>query len=242
MEILSLNNARIKQFCKYHEKKTREIDQRFLVENEHLIQEAIQANQLETLILPIGSSYPFDGEILFVTPEILNKLKMNVSAPSMVGVCKMKKAQAIQNRVILLDDVQDPGNVGTIIRSAYSFGFDSVVLSNKCADLYNDKVVRSTQGALFHMNVVRGNLIDFVKQCQSNAIPVYATTLEEADGLASFENPKKLALVFGNEGEGVSQVIQAMADQRIFIEMNQFESLNVAVAAGICCYWFRSLE
>lgn len=241
MEITSLSNARIKQFCKYHDKKAREIDQRFLVENEHLIQEAIQANLLETLIIPIGSNYEFDGEILYVTPEIMNKLKMNVSAPTLVGVCKMKKAHPIHKRLVLLDDVQDPGNVGTIIRSAYSFGFDSVVLSNKCADLYNDKVVRSTQGALFHMNVIRGNLIDFVKQCRSNQIPVYATTLEEAKGLSSFENPDSVALVFGNEGEGVSKGIQAMADERIFIEMNQFESLNVAIAAGICCYWFRSL-
>lgn len=240
MLITSTTNAKVKQWSKYHEKKYREKDQRFLIENEHLIQEAIQANLLETLILLEGNHFSFNGEMVHVSEEVMHKLKMNVSLPSMMGVCKMKKAKSeLGQRILLLDDIQDPGNGGTMIRSAYSFGFDSVIFSNKSVDIYNEKLIRSTQGALFHMNVIRGNLEDFIHLCKKNHIPVVATALKDSKPLSEFEVYDSLALVFGNEGAGISDKILSLADERLTIEMNHFESLNVAIAAGICMYYFR---
>lgn len=242
MIITSTNNQKIKDWCKLHEKKHREKQQRFLIENEHLIQEAIHANLLETLIVleNTSHSFHFDGEVVFVNEPVMNKLKSNSSMPSYMAVVKMPKLQgSLGNRIILCDDIQDPGNVGTMIRSAYSFGFDTLIVSNASVDIYNEKVIRSTQGALFHMNVLRGNLLDFIHKFKKEDYKIYATTLTNAKGLSTFENPEKLVLLFGNEGAGVSQKLIDECDENIFIEMNRFESLNVAMACGICTYWFR---
>ena len=116
----------------------------------------------------------------------------------------------------------------------------SFIVSNLSADLYNDKTLRSTQGAIFHMNVCRGNLVDFITLLKRKDYKIYATSLKDAKGLSEFKNEEKIVLIFGNEGRGVRQELLEMADDRIFIEMNRFESLNVAMAATICCYWFRS--
>lgn len=244
MIITSTSNAKIKQFAKYHEKKHREKDQKFLIENEHLIQEAIQAGLLKTLLVLQNESYPsFDGEVIEVNEDVMNKLKSNVSTPKMIGVCMMMNNQKdIGRRVILLDDVQDPGNAGTIIRTAYSFGFDSVILSNKSVDLYNEKLIRSTQGAFFHLPIIRGDLKDFITKLQNQNIPVLATSLRNATPLSQVDKVQDVALIFGNEGSGVRDEILDMADQRIYIEMNRFESLNVAQAASICAYVFRKDE
>lgn len=142
MEIRSVNNARIKEWCKLHEKKHREKQQKFLIENEHLIREAMQAQLLDTLILreDCELSFDFEGEVIVVSQEVMNKLKMNVSCPDCMGVCHMPKVSAhLGNRIICCDDVQDPGNVGTMIRSAHSFGFDTCIVSDRSVDLYNEK-------------------------------------------------------------------------------------------------------
>ena len=243
MEIIrSQNNTKIKNWCKLHEKKYREKEQMFLIENEHLILEALQANLVDTLILLEDKmkEFDFDGKKVVVSEEVMKKLKMSTSLPLCMALIRMPKFnEKIGNKIILCDDVQDPGNLGTMIRSAYSFGFDTFVVSRNSVDIYNDKVVRSTQGALFHMNVLRGDLVDFINKLKKEDYAVYATALKNAKGLSNFENKEKVALIFGNEGAGVSDKILEMADENIFIEMSRFESLNVAMACGICCYWFR---
>lgn len=243
MEVIrSLNNTKIKNWCKLHEKKYREKEQMFLVENEHLIQEALNAHLVLNLILLENKTFSFEyeGNVTIVSEEVMKKLKMSQSLPTCMALVKMPKFNPnLGNRIILCDDIQDPGNVGTMIRSAYSFGFDTFIVSNNSVDIYNDKTIRSTQGALFHMNVLRCDLVDMITKIKKDGIPVYATALKNAKGLSSFENPQKVALIFGNEGAGVSKKILEMSDENIFIEMSRFESLNVAMACGICCYWFR---
>lgn len=244
-EITSVSNPKVKQWVKYHEKKHRDRDGLFLVEGEHLIQEAIQAGLLKTLILSADCPYTFafDGECFMVTEEIMKKLRSTVSVNNCIGVCQMKDSHvSLGDKVILLDDVQDPGNAGTIIRTAYSFGFDAVVFSGHSVDIYNEKLIRSTQGALFHMSVLKGHLPDIINKLKQDGIPVYGTSLRNAKGLSEFKNQAQTALVFGNEGNGVSEEILDLCDEHLFIEMSQFESLNVAVAAGICCYAFRKRE
>lgn len=244
-EITSVSNPKVKQWVKYHEKKYRDRDGLFLVEGEHLIQEAIQADLLVTLIVTKDCPYTFDftKECYLVSDEIMKKLRTTVSMNTCLGVCKVKDQHvSLGDKVILLDDVQDPGNAGTIIRTAYSFGFDAVVFSGRSVDIYNEKVIRSTQGALFHMSVLKAHLPDIIRKLKADGSVVYATSLHDAKGLMNFKNQAKVALVFGNEGSGVSDAILELCDDRIFIEMDRFESLNVAVAAGICCYAFRKQD
>ena len=142
-------------------------------------------------------------------------------------------------RIIVLDDVQDPGNVGTIIRTALSFGYDAVLLSAHSCDIYNEKVIRSTQGALFHIPVIRGDVHEMLIKLKQSKIKILATSLRDATALRKIRIPEAFALVFGNEGKGVSEEVLQLADTHVYIEMHTFESLNVAVAAGICMYAFK---
>jgi len=155
------------------------------------------------------------------------------------AVLRMQSHPASGPRLVALDGVQDPGNLGTIIRTAVSFGFDEVILSPDCADLYNEKTVRATQGALFHIPCARGDLGEAIAGLKQQGFAVHATALDSSVPLQQLEETEKMAFVFGNEGQGVTEKIQKESDSRVRIEMEGFESLNVAVAAGIVMYRFR---
>lgn len=241
MEITSLTNAKVKTWAKLKEKKYRDREQQFLIEGEHLIQEAYRANLLDCLIVEKGCAYPvYEGvEVYEVTADILRKLTSLVSKETLLGVCRYVVKQKITgDRLVVLDQVQDPGNLGTIIRSALSFGYDGIVLSHTCVDLYNEKVIRSTQGAIFHIPVYRDVLTKVLPELQKQGIHLYVTSLHEAKPLRTIEKKERFALVFGNEGQGVSEEVLALGNESIMIEMKTFESLNVAVAASICMYEF----
>ncbi|MEG0695303.1 MAG: RNA methyltransferase [Erysipelotrichaceae bacterium] len=241
MEITSKNNDKVKQWVRYQEKKYRELDQMFLVEGLHLIEEAHKAGLIECLIMKKGFASPYkEYSIYEVNDEIMKKISCSVSGSDIIAQVHFpQNNKQLGNRIILLDDVQDPGNVGTMIRSALSFGFDQVILSLGCADVYNEKVVRSTQGAIFHLSILRQDLTRIIPLIKAEKTPVYATDLKASKGLSTIEKSNKVALVFGNEGNGIHRELLNLCDQNIIIEMNQFESLNVAVAAGICMYHFR---
>lgn len=244
MEITSTSNTKVKNWVKYHQKKYRDQDQRFLIEGEHLIEEAMHANALECLIIRMGCENPFSDayEVYYVSDEIMERLSTNVSKVDYIGVCYQQKI-CFSNftKVLFLDDVQDPGNLGTIIRSAYSFGFEGIFVSKGCVDVYNEKVIRSTQGALFHIPVKQVEIKEVIPFLKEKGYHVYATALRDAKPLANYQNEDKVALVFGNEGKGIREDIIALCDSSIKIEMVAFESLNVAVAAGICMYHFRKI-
>lgn len=241
MEITSLTNSKVKQWVKYKERKHREKDHKFLIEGEHLIQEAHMAHCIDCLIVEQGTTVSYQAYPIYeVTAEILKKLSDCVSGTTMMAVCSYVSNETLQgSKYIILDDVQDPGNVGTIIRTAHSFGFDCILLSPKCADVYNDKVIRSTQGALFHIPVVRGDIVTYMDVLKENNVKIYATSLHDAKPLSEVVVQKPCAIVFGNEGAGVQPDVIKKADISVYIEMETFESLNVAVAAGICMYTFK---
>lgn len=241
MEITSLTNAKVKQWAKYKEKKHRDKEQQFLIEGEHLIEEAHKAGIIDCILVEQGrENFLPEYESYEVTKEILHKLSDSTSGTYIMAVCHMKHTAPQQLRkVVVLDDVQDPGNLGTIIRSAYSFGFDGIYLSKHCVDAYNEKVVRSTQGAIFHIPVIRKDRLETLAELKQAGVRVYATSLHEATPLQQTPIQHPCALVFGNEGNGVSKEVLEISDERVFIEMETFESLNVAVAAGICMYYFK---
>lgn len=241
MEITSLTNTKVKNWAKLKEKKHRDQAQCFLVEGEHLIMEAHAANCLECLIVLKGSVYPqIQGMPVYeVTKEVIQKLTSLTSLETLLGVCRMPNMEEqVYTRVVVLDGVQDPGNLGTIIRTAISFGYEAVILSHDCADAYNEKVIRSTQGALFHIPMIRGQLDELLPRFKQQGMTLYATALQNAVPLSTITPSECFALIFGNEGSGVREKTLSMCDHTIKIEMKTFESLNVAVAAGICMYKF----
>ncbi|MEE8806830.1 MAG: RNA methyltransferase [Lactimicrobium sp.] len=237
--ITSLQNARIKEWTKLHNKKDRDVCGCFLVEGEHLIQEALKENCVDVIITDQDCPLSFTNTVM-VTPAIMKKLSANVSAVHLIAVCHKKKWEKKEmKRVVLLDGVQDPGNLGTLVRTAQSFCFDAVICSHACADLYNEKTVRSTQGALFHQPVFYEDLNDAITMLQQDHFAIIGTSLQSSVPMASIDRQDKMAFVLGNEGNGVSSQILAMCDKNMRIEMSGFESLNVAVAGGIIMYHFR---
>ncbi|MFV0381487.1 MAG: TrmH family RNA methyltransferase [Breznakia sp.] len=242
MEITSTQNEKVKLWHKYHQKKYRDRDHCFLVEGEHLLEEALKAQVLQVLLIRKHSKIPFDfgGEIYIVSDAVMNKLSLHVSKVSYMGVVRKTKVM-VKNptHILLLDDVQDPGNVGTLLRSAYSFGFDSVYMSEKCADIYNEKVIASSQGALFYLHIERLCLKTKIESLKANDFCICATALMDAKPLSVFSKEKKIALILGNEGSGVNTSLMKKSNANIKIETIRFESLNVAIAGSICMYYFR---
>ena len=141
---------------------------------------------------------------------------------------------------VLLDHLADPGNVGTIVRTADAAGFDGVVLAPESVDIYNPKTQRAMQGSQFHINLIMENLPTVIKEMQDNAIPVYASLLDQnAKRLPEFEKVPQVGIVIGNEAHGVTTEIAKMSDEKLYIPIKgQAESLNAAVAAGIIIYYF----
>ena len=132
--------------------------------------------------------------------------------------------------------MQDPGNLGTIIRSSASFNFDTIVLSETSVDLYNDKVIRASEGMIFHTNVIRCNIIELVKELKNNNYNIYTTDVAGGDILSELDFNEKFAIIIGSEGAGVGN-IKELADKKIYIPMNKkCESLNASVAASIIMY------
>ncbi len=236
--IKSLQNAKVKNLVRLHQKKYRDETGLFLVEGDHLISEARKAGILHYVITD-EDDCPYE-KYLLVTPEIMKKISTNVSAVHRIGVCeKCKMTVKEPKRVLLLDDVQDPGNLGTLIRTAVSFSFDAICCSKHTVDVYNEKVIRSTQGALFYIPVIYSDLTQTIETLKHDDFTIVGTSLHEASGMRSFSAQEKMAFVLGNEGQGVSDEILSLCDAKLFIEMQGFESLNVAVAGGIVMYTFQ---
>lgn len=240
MLITSLDNEKIKKYIKLKEKKYRDLYQQFIVEGEHLVIEAYRSGLLEEILIDQDEVTVLDVPITYVTKEILAKLSTLETPTHIVGICKKKEEDSnLGNKLLLLDRIQDPGNLGTIIRSSKAFGVDTVVLGEGCVDLYNDKVIRSTQGIGFHMNIVTRNLKELVLELKENDIPVFGTKVEYGEDIRTLNSrdKEKYALIMGNEGRGVDSEILDLCDKYIYIELDSdVESLNVAIASSILLY------
>ena len=190
------------------------------------------------VILTEDKELETNKEILYVTHEIMKKLSNLDTPPEMIGVCKINDNNKVKGNIILaLDDIQDPGNLGTIIRSAVAFNIKTILLSENTVDLYNPKVLRSTQGLLFYTNVIRCDLEKELKKLKEEQYSIYVTNVEEGKEINKMNVAEKLVLVMGNEGNGVSSNIKSLKDENIYIKTNNLvESLNVGVATSILLY------
>lgn len=237
MIITSLDNKEIKRYYKLKQKKYRDIEKLFLVEGEHLVIEANKAFLL-TKVITTEDNFDYPNKII-VTEEIMKKLSSLDTPPNIIGVCKMKEEKSkLGNRVLILDDIQDPGNMGTIIRSSVAFNVDSIIVSENTVDIYNPKVVRATQGLLFYQNIIRRDLEKEIELLKKDNYYILATNVLDGTNIKDIDiSNKKLALIMGNEGNGVRDCVAKLADKNIYIETNKLvESLNVGVATSILLY------
>jgi len=238
MLITSLNNEHIKELCKLNTKKYRDESDTFLIETKHLVLEAYKEGIIKELILEKDEIFPLDVPITYVTRPILKKLS-NTESPSnvMAVVSKRKENKNIGEKILILDHIQDPGNLGTIIRSAVAFNIDTIVLSKDTVDLYNPKVVRSNQGMMFHINIITRDIVPFIKELKDNDYKIIGTKVTNGKDVKDASIYSHFALVIGNEGKGISNEVDELCDEYLYIKMsNLCESLNASVAASILMY------
>lgn len=237
MLITSLDNQKIKDIKKLQTKKYREKTSLFLVEGEHLVLEAYKAGCLETLILKDGFEYDLNVNTISVTENVLKYISELDTPQPMMGICHKKEVSSTKGNIIILDNVQDPGNLGTIIRSAVAFNFDTIVLSNDSVDVYNSKVVRASQGLLFNVNIKIGDLTEIIPELKKDGYQIYGTKVTNGNDVKSIAKNSLFAIIMGNEGNGMSDVVSELCDSFVYINMNdKCESLNVGVAASILMY------
>lgn len=238
-KITSLQNKKVKEWCLLHKKKYRDETHTFLIEGEHLIEEALKEGIVDTILYSEICPFSFEQKIE-VTESILEKISDNPSGASYIAIChKLDSEPKEYNRILMLDGIQDPGNLGTLIRTAVSFSFDAIYCSKETVDLYNEKVIRSTQGAFFHIPVIYKDLNEVITSLKEKGVQIVSTALENAKNMKDIPVSEKMAFILGNEGQGVSKECIQNSDVCLRIEMNGFESLNVGVAGGIIMYEYR---
>lgn len=236
MLITSINNKNVISWAKLKKSKYQKQNKQFIIEERLLVEEAIKAGLNCIVISREGIDIKSDYT---VTDAIMKKISNNESLNDVVAVCDFYDIEPKKlEKIVYLDNVQDPGNVGTIIRTAHSFGFDQVVLANNTVSKYNHKLVGAAKGSMFHISITHDlSLKDYI----DDGYTVYATALDDqAKKVEDFKIKDKAIIVFGNEGSGVSSEILDLSSERVYVEMSNFDSLNVAVSAGIVLYYFRN--
>lgn len=233
--ITSMTNNTIKELMKLKQKKYRQTS--YLVEGEHLVEEALKKGVVEQII----STKQIDDTTLVVSPEVMAKLAFTPSPQSIMAKCSMTShtCDFTKKKYLLLDRLQDPGNVGTLIRSALAFGYEEVILSNGSVDIYNDKVLRSMQGAHFSIPCVYGDLSDIIPLLQQQDVYVLGSALENGKDIACIDKQEKMAIIMGNEGNGMDPALLALCDGIGYIPIETIESLNVAIAGAIMMHQYK---
>lgn len=245
--IHSAQNPQIKLWRKLLTKKERDKTGTFLVEGFHLVEEALKANRVIDLIINEETEIPQRWDygstpVTTVTSEIIRELSETETPQGILAVCEgtTKESKVEGRQLLLIDAVQDPGNLGTMIRTADAAGMDGVVVGHGSVDIYNSKVIRSAQGSHFHLPVIRGDLKEWVRKLGEQNIPIYGTSLENGHIYTETSPTNAFALIVGNEGSGVDQELLKMTAKNLYIPIfGKSESLNVAVATGILLYYLK---
>lgn len=244
--ITSIQNYQVKSWRKLHTRKHRKNEKRFLIEGFHLIEEAVNSGwEIEMVIVREGVDIPstlVQQNITFVNTRVFKEISQTKTPQGIAAVVKMREFSNKDSKfVLLVDAVQDPGNLGTIIRTADAAGFSHVVLGQGTVDLYNDKVIRATQGSIFHISITQANLSEEIKTLQEKNYTIIASALENATDYRSVEVEGKAALIVGNEGTGIQKEMIQVVDKVVKIPIyGEAESLNVSIAAGILMYHMRN--
>lgn len=221
---------------------------RFIVEGYHLVNEASKTNLLEAIISTDEKELKKINNVkrYLVNDAIINKIATTKNPQNILGIVKMLD-HSITNlvpiikenktKLIMLDDVNDPGNLGTIIRTAAGLGYDGIIMSPNTVDLYNEKVIRSTQGVMFKIPIIKANLQEVIKMLKKEKVFCIGTALTNAKDVKHITKKDKFAICLGNEAKGISKEVLDNMDENVKIAMNNdVESLNVSIAAGIIMY------
>lgn len=229
--IESVNNERIKEYSKLNSKKYRDESGLFIVEGEHLVEEALKK------CVPVDI-FSLDDSHTMVSEAVMRKLSNLNTPPNVLAVVKKPEEAPISGNILVLDGIQDPGNLGTIIRSAVAFGIDTIITSEDTVDYLNTKVLRASEGMVFNINIVEKDLNEVLPKLKSTH-KLYTTNVVNGSDVSKIDIVKPYVIVMGNEGNGVKKETSELCDEAIYIPMNdKCESLNVGIATSIILYEF----
>lgn len=246
--ISSPKNEKIKELVKLQTAKGRKKAGMYLIEGEHLVEEAFKEKaQIKLIVVTSNRLEDYENllaqtnvQVLVVSQDVFHKLSMTETTQGILAVVEIVKQEILphKGRLIVLDAVQDPGNLGTIVRTSDAAGFDAVILGTGTVDLYNDKVLRSMQGSHFHIPVFQANLQEYLPILKEKGVQVAVTALHrDSKDYSVLQGAIDVAIVVGNEGQGVSDDVIDLADVVVTIPMfGKAESLNVAIASALLMY------
>lgn len=248
--IESKENSLFKETKKLKEKRNRSKEGKYIIEGFRLVQEAFKANmEIEYLVISEGSEdklneylneYINEEKIYIMKKNLFTMLTSTETPQGAIAVVKNKELQKdIEGEFFLLcDKVQDPGNLGTIIRTAHAAGVDGIILTKGTVDIYNDKSIRSTMGSLFYVPIIQDDEeLSFVRKLKDEGFSLVATSLQESKDFFESDLKGKIILSVGNEGNGISEEVFSLADKKVKIPMpGGAESLNVAIATSIILF------
>ncbi len=251
--ITSKDNELIKHIRKLKDKKYRDESNEYLVEGVKLVEEAVKENaKIKQIIVCEDTTRTYEipthimleiakYECISVSDKIFNIITQVTNPQGIMAIIEKNAQEAqidySQDIIVVLDDVQDPGNLGTILRTVDSIGLNQIIVSKGTADAFNSKVVRSTMGAIFRIKIIEvENLAQAIKEMRKHHFKLMVTSLQTKNSIYDIDFNKKI-IVIGNEANGVSKEIQDMADEKAKIPMlGRTESLNASVAAGVVMY------
>lgn len=229
MNIIKLSKNEITNINKLYQAKYRKETNLFIALGPHLNNEAKKYGHL-VKTYTIDPSY--SG--ILISYDDMKKIAKTDTPCQVLSICEKKEKNDLSDKVLLLDAIQDPGNMGTLMRTAKAFNFNTIILGDGCVDIYNDKVIRASQGAIFKLNFRQENLVDFINNNKNYIF--YGTALENGYNIKEINKAPKLALILGNEGNGIKKEILNITNKNIYIPISDTESLNVAIAGGILMY------
>lgn len=256
-DISAKDNKNLKLVRQLKKKNGRETNNKFIVEGRKMVLEALEYAADDIYCVVVSNEFCLKepqllekcdvvcGRIYRVSQSIFDELSDTDTPQGILAVMEQSseefKPDVNSDRILILDGVSEPGNMGTIIRTAEAIGFDGIYLMKGCTDVYAPKTVRSTMGSVFRVKMKNGCLVENIAELKNMGFSVIATTPSGSVALEAYDAPLKCAVVIGNEAHGVSDEVMEIADEKIKITMDGMaESLNAAIAAGIVMHWLKN--
>ena len=248
MVITSRKNDAVKRFRELlREKSVRDAQGVFAVEGDHLCGELAKGGfRILTALMTENAAVKYPktsaalgsaGEVVVISQEIAEYISDTKAPQGLFAIAEKPHSGGIPDgavRLVLLDGVQDPGNVGTILRTAEALGFDGAALSPECADIWSPKTLRASMGSVFRLPCITGELPGIISGLKEMGFRVYGSMLDSsAAKLGELEFPERAAVVIGSEGAGISSATARACDQAVYIPISGAESLNAGAAAAI---------
>jgi len=242
-----ITNTLIKELYRLHNKKGRDYKKQFLCYGENTLKHAQVLGKIEYVIVQekdyLYYSKIVSAKILYVATEsqFAHLAEIHTDVIIVNHFFELPVPKRV-DRILILDDVQDPRNVGSLIRSAVAFNYDVIFLSNNSVDKYNLTLVQASQGSIFNLPIIKGNIFQYIQEIKANRFKIIGTDLHKSNTFYTGDKIEKYALILGNEGHGISKEISDLCDTNLLIDIENIDSLSVNVAGGILLYILNKLQ